>query len=249
MKAILGFVLLGVSLSASAEPVGDMLKMGAELEAKQRHAEAVEVYLKAESLRPQDAEILLRIAGQYSRQVVGESRSPENRQLAGKALEYSERAVKLDPTKAKAHLSLAIAYGKVAFLESPQLQIEMSRLIRDEAETAIRLDPRLDDAWYVLGRWNYELASLNPALKLVASAIYGKLPDASNERAAECFEKAMAIRPDRVTYHVELGRAYAALGQNAKALTELREGLSLPARDDEDRQSQDRARTALKALE
>jgi tetratricopeptide (TPR) repeat protein len=125
----------------------------------------------------------------------------------------------------------------------------MSRLIREEADTALRLDPGLDYAWHVLGRWNYELANFNAALKFLASAIYGKLPDASNERAAECFEKAVALQPDRVIHHVELGRTYAALGQKQAALAELKIGLSLPSREKDDNETKDRARKALVTLQ
>lgn len=241
-------VAVGVALSAQAQSPDDLLCAGDELDAKNRNQEAVEIYLKADALQPNDAEILRRIAKQYSLLVVSESRAPENRKLASKAVDYARRAVKSDPGNAIAHLSLAICYGKAAFLESARRRIEMAHLIREEAEAAICLDPRLDYAWHVLGRWNYELANFNAALRFLAAAIYGKLPDASNERAAECFEKAIAIQSDRVIHHVELGRTYAALGRKQEALTELKKGLGLPSREKDDNESKDRARKALMGL-
>ena len=242
-------VVLGVALTARAQSQVDLLEAGDALDAKHRNQEAVEIYLKADALQPNDAETLRRIAKQYSLLVVSESRSPENRELARKALDYAQRAVKSDPANADAHLSLAICCGKAAFLESARRRIEMAHLIREEAETAIRLDPRLHYAWHVLGRWNYELANFNAALRFLTAAIYGKFPAASNERAAECFENAVAIEPDRAIHHVELGRTYAALGQKRAALTELKKGLSLPSREKEDNESKDRARKALRALQ
>ena len=248
MRAILWLVALGVALNAQAQSAGDLLRAGDELDTKNRNQEAVDIYLKADALQPNDAEVLRRIAKQYPLLVVSESRAPENRKLASKAVDYARRAVKSDPGNAIAHLTLSICYGKAAFLESARRRIEMSRLIREEAETALRLDPGLDYAWHVLGRWNYELANFNAALRFLAGAIYGKLPDASNERAAECFEKAVAIQPDRVIHHVELGRTYAALGRNQESLVELKKGLSLPSREKDDNESKDRARKALLAL-
>jgi len=249
MRALLWFVTLGVVLNAQAQSPGDLVRAGDDLDAKNRNQEAVEIYLKADALQPNDAEILRRIAKQYSQQMVSESRSPENKELARKALDYAQRAVKSDLGNANARLSLAICYGKAAFFESARRRIEMSRLIREEAETSLRLDPSLDYAWHVLGRWNYELANVNSALRFLAAAICGKLPDASNERAAECFEKAVAIQPGRVIHHVELGRTYAALGQKKAAIAELKKGLSLPSREKEDNESKDRARKALMALQ
>lgn len=240
---------LGEASAAPAGSADDLVRAGDELDAKFQNREAAMVFLQADALQPGDAEILRRIAKQYSQQMVGESRSPENRELARKALDYAQRAVKCDPANANARLSLAICYGKAAFLEGARRRVEMSRLIREEAEAAIRLDPRLDYGWHVLGRWNYELANFNAALRFLAETIYGKLPDASNERARECFEKAASLRPDRVIHHVELGRTYATLGKKSEALTELKKGLSLPAREKEDGESKERARKAIAALE
>ena len=248
-SAIARSLELAATTCARAQSAADLLRAGDALDAKHRNQEACEIYLKADMLQANDAEILRRIAKQYSQQVVSESRTPENRELARKALDYAGRAVKCDPDNANARLSLAICYGKAAFLESARRRIEMAGLIRKEAEAALRLDPGLDYAWHVLGRWNYELANFNAALRFLAETIYGKFPDASNERAAECFEKALAIRSDRVIHHVELGRAFAALGRKQEAIAELKKGLSLPSREKDDDESKDRARKALAALQ
>jgi tetratricopeptide (TPR) repeat protein len=249
MRLLVLLLALGFALSAQAQSAGDLVRAGDALDAKHRNQEAVAIYLKAAAIQPDDAEILRRIAKQYSQQVVSESRSPENRELARKAVDYAQRAVKCDPGNSNARLSLAICYGKAAFLESARRRIEMSRLIHDEAEAALRLDPKSDYAWHVLGRWNYELANFNAALRFLAETIYGKFPDASNERARECFEKAVAIEPGRVIHHVELGRTYAALGRKQEALAELNKGLGLPSREKDDNESKDRARKAIAALQ
>ena len=248
-RLLISLAVIGATLAAHAQSAGELLRSGDALDAKHRNQEALVVYLQADALQPDDAEILRKIAKQYSQQVVSESRSPENKELARKALDFALRAVKCDPDNANARLSLAICYGKAAFLEGARRRIEMSRMIRDEAEAALRLDPGSDYAWHVLGRWNYELANFNAALRFLAETVYGKLPDASNERAAECFEKAVAIQPGRVIHHVELGRTYAALGRKQEARAELSKGLALPSREKDDNESKDRARKALAALQ
>lgn len=248
-RLLIWLAALGVALTAQAQSTGELLRSGDALDAKHRNQEALVIYLKADALQPDDAEILRRIAKQYSEQVVSESRSPENKELARKALDYAKRAVKCNPDNADARLALAICYGKAAFLESARRRIEMSRLIRDEAEAALRLDPRSDYAWHVLGRWNYELANFNAALRFLAETVYGKLPDASNERAGECFEKAVAIQPGRVIHHVELGRTYAVLGRKQEARAELNKGLALPSREKDDSESKNRALKAIAELQ
>lgn len=247
-RAIGLLIALLLPLEARAQTVDELIKQGDEFDAKNQNAAALPIYLQADAAKPNDAEILRRVAKEYSQQMVGESRTSENRALGDKALAYAQRAKAADPNNADARLCLAICYGKVAFLESATTRVEYSRFIKDEAEAAVRLDPSLDYGWHVLGRWNYELANFNAALRFLAQTIYGKFPAASNERAVECFERAIAINPQRVIHHVELGRTYAAMGRKEEARAELKKGLSLPSREKDDDQSKDRARLALAAL-
>lgn len=166
----------------------------------------------------------------------------EKRQLGEKALDAAQRAVTANPNNTQTHLSLAIVYGRIALDEPARRKVEMSRLIRQEAETAAHLDPKNDYAWHVLGRWNYELANFNPFLKALAQAIYGKLPDASNEKAVEYFSKSIALQPRRVAHHLELGRAYLALGEKQKARAQFNKGLSVPSTEKDDDDNKQRAR-------
>lgn len=238
-----------LALPARAESVADLLRRADALDAQNQNAAALPLYLRANELRPHDAEVLRLIARQYLQQLVGESASQKNKELAGHAVDYAKWATAADPRNADARLCLAICYGKAALLAPPRQRMESSRLIRDEAEAAVRLDPTLDDGWHVLGRWNYELANLNPALRFIAQAIYGRFPDASNERAAECFEKAIALQPRRVIHHGELGRTYTALGRKDEARAELKRSLDLPSRDKDDDECKARARQALAGLD
>ncbi len=245
---VLALLFLLLAAGARAEFPAALVRQGDALDEKNRNIEALGVYLQADAAQPNDAEILRRIAKQYSQQMTGESATPQNRELGRKALDYAKRAKAADANNGAARLALAIVYGKVAFLEPARTKIAYSRLIQQEAEAAIALDPSQDYAWHVLGRWNYELANFNAALRFLAQAVYGKFPDASNERAAECFRKAIAIQPARVVHHVELGRTYAALGRKEEARAELKKGLSLPSREKDDEESKARGRKALAAL-
>jgi tetratricopeptide (TPR) repeat protein len=85
-------------------------------------------------------------------------------------------------------------------------------------------------------------------LKTIAQAIYGKLPDASNEKAINCFKKAITLQPGRAIHHLELGRAYLALGEKQKAREEFNTGLALPSTDKDDDDNKGRARATLEKL-
>jgi predicted Zn-dependent protease len=179
------------------------------------------------------------------------SQSPadeERKALQKKALAEAQKAVAADPQSSAARLALAVAYGRVAKDEAPKRQIELSKLIKEEAEEAVRLDPRNDVAWHVLARWNFEMASVNPFLRGLAQVIYGKFPDASTARAEECFRKAIAAGPPRVMHHVEYGLMLVELNRKNDARKQLEIGLSLPAKDQEDEETQQRASQALDRL-
>ncbi len=247
MKAF-AFLFL-VVLTCRAEGIEELVAAGDALDKKNRNAEAVSFYLKADAQKPNDAEILWRVSKQYSQLMVDAKSSSERKRLGQLALAAAQKAVAADPANSQAHLSLAIAYGRIALNEPPRRKIEMSKLVRQEAEAAARLDPKNDYAWHVLGRWNYEIANFNPLLKALAQAIYGQLPNASNEKAIEYFSRAIALQPRRVAHHLELARAYLALGDKEKARDEINKGISLPSVEKEDEENKARARATLKQLQ
>ena len=147
-----------------------------------------------------------------------------------------------------AQLGLAICYGRVAPFLDNKTKIAYSKLVKEHAEKAVKLDPSLDYGYHVLGAWNYELAGLNPILRAIAKLIYGEVPAASYEDAVKNFKKAIELAPQRVAHHIELGRTYAALGQTELARAELNKGLALPSREKDDPGTKERGRDALKKL-
>ena len=247
MKVLASFLICVSTLCAQG--VDEVLTEGDALDEKNRNSEALSVYLKADAQEPNDARVLRRVSKQYSQLMLDAKSAGEKRQLGEKALDAAQRAVTANPNDSQAHLALAVAYGRIALDQPARRKVETSRLVRQEAETAARLDPKNDYAWHVLGRWNYELANFNPILKALARAIYGNLPDASNEKAVECFNKAIALQPRRASHHLELGRAYLALGDKQKARDEFNEGLSLPSAEKDDENNKQRARAALNQLQ
>jgi len=247
MRRLLVFLIPALMGAVQAGSVDDLIKKGDALDTKNQNAGALAVYLEADKLQPGDAEILRRIAKQYAQQMA--DAGTEVHELGDKALDYAKRAVKADPGNAQAHLSLAIVYGKVSCLKPAKQRMQDSKLIRDEAQRAVDLDPRNDLAWHVLGRWNYEVANLSAPVKFFAETLYGKLPDASNEKALECLEKAVALNPDRLLNQAELGRALAAAGRKDEARAVLEKALRMPSREKDDDETKERARKALDALD
>jgi Flp pilus assembly protein TadD len=162
-----------------------------------------------------------------------------------RSLDEAKQAVALAPDNPKAHLALAVAYGRLTDFVDNRTRVEYSRCVKTEADKTLALDPREDFAWHVLGRWNYAVATLNPVLKLIARFVYGGMPDASLEEAVRDYQKAIELAPQRVIHHHELARAYVALGQLDDARKEWQTELTLKPEDNEGIDDQTEARGEL----
>lgn len=239
-----GVVILGAGL-ALAEGVDAVLEKARAAEARFDARGALELYLAAEKLRPDDPVILQKIAQQLSDLSLVVASDAEKKAQAEKALAYAKRAVALAPDNAVNVLSLAICYGKMGVFSDTRTKIEYSRLVREKALEALALDPNYDWAHHVLGRWHYEVAGLGATTRFFVRVIYGGLPEASKEEAVRRLETAVKLAPKRVPHHLELGFAYAALGRKAEARASFERGLALPSTELYDESAKERAREAL----
>jgi tetratricopeptide (TPR) repeat protein len=236
-----------MTLSASAQSdIPALVAEGDAFDARLDNAHALQVYLEAEKLGARDAEILYRIARQYALSMNDTTSEDMKRDLAETALAYAKRAVSADPKNANAQLSAAICYGRLVSFVDTKTKVEYSRLIKEHADIALKLNPNDSYAWHVLGVWNYELAKMGALTRGFVRMVYGSMPSASNEEAARLLQKAVSLAPDRVSHHVELGRVYLALGMKEQARTELQRGLALPDREKDDPESKRRATEALR---
>jgi len=238
----------GPAAAFASTDIAELVKQGDAFDAKLDTSRALEMYQKAEKLGANDAETLRRIARQYALSMNDVPSQDAQLKLGEQALAYARRAIAADPRNAKAQLSVAICYGRLVSHVGSRTKVEYSRLIKQYADEALRLDPADSYAWHVLGAWNYELAKMGPVLRTVVKVVYGGIPPASNEEARRLFRKAVELAPLRVSHHVELGRAYLALGEKAAARAELQQALRLPNQEKDDPESKRRATEALAQL-
>ena len=249
--AAVPFVLAALSFvpSAPAQSVADLVARGDALDASQETAKALTLYLEAEKVNPNDPDLLIKIATQYGESMVDAANEAAEKAAGDKALAYALRAVQLDPDLSDAHLAVAICYGRLLDFMPAREKVEYSRKVKVHTEKAIELDPGSDYAWHMLGRWHRAVANTNPFLKGFVKVVYGGLPSASVDEAAESLEKATQLRPDRVSHHVELGLTYLDLGRTADAEKAIKRGLSLPSEERDDPDTKARGRQALSELE
>jgi tetratricopeptide (TPR) repeat protein len=210
--------------------------------------EALAFYLPAEKLEPNNVRLLVRIAREYRHLMSDATKVSEKRELGNTALDYALRAVALAPEDPETQLALAISYGKVLPMQETKQQIATSRLIKSAADKVIALDPNNDLAWQVLGRWYLALADVGAVKRALAQVAYGKLPQAKYEDAVRCFERAIALNPNRLMHCIELGRTYAQMGRDADARKFITKGLAMPDTEKDDPETKKLGRQILKKL-
>lgn len=241
--------VLLIALLAVTPVLADDLKLTelivqADTEEREHHPRAALPPLdEAEKLAPENPGILLRLSRIYM-ELADQAHALENAQ---RCLEYAQRALQKDPECAKAHLGVAVGYGKLTDFVNSKTKIEYSKVVRDEAEKSIQLDPTDDYAWYLLGRWNYEVTNVSPMLKVIAKLVYGGIPSASHEEAVRYYKKAIELAPQRLMHHSGLARAYAALGKTDLAAREWRIVLTLPPSSREEEEDHAEAEKFLKS--
>lgn len=210
------------------------MKQGDVHDVKLEAEEALQCYLVIEKEQPENPDVLVRIARQYRHLMADAESTDEKVKLGTMALKYGKRAASVGPKNSDAQLSCAISYGKMLPLQPKKEQVAASKMIKDGAEKAIKLNSKNDLAWNILGRWHRNVAGMGTITRALAAMIYEKLPEGTNEQAVNCLERAIRINPNRVMHYIELGKVYAQMGREEEAKRYLQKGLAMPSREKDD---------------
>jgi tetratricopeptide (TPR) repeat protein len=152
--------------------------------------------------------------------------APRDSQLTifEKARDAELSALALNDASADAHFQLARAVGKIALFKGIFNSIGLAKQVKREADRALALDSLHDGAWHILGRWNREVGK-KP--KFFRSPL--GLGDANKEDAVSFMEKAIAINPELIHHHLEMGITYQEYDRDSDARREFEKCLSLTA--------------------
>jgi tetratricopeptide (TPR) repeat protein len=237
-----------VNFELRAAPAHELIAMGDTFYAKLQATEALKYYLPAEKLEPNNARLLAHISREYRHLMIDATTAQEKLSLGNTAVNYARRAVAINPNDPEAQLAVAISYGKMQPLETNRQKFDAVRIIKDAVDKAIKLDPHNDLSWHVLGRWHEGLAEVNPVMRAMAQVAFGKLPDSTHEEAAACFQRAIALNPNRLMHYIELGSVYAQMGRTDDARRSISTGLSMPNTEKDDPEVKRQGREVLAKL-
>lgn len=209
---------------------------------------ALKIFGEAEVLESNNAVNLCVLARSYCDLMYLTNSTPAEKDLLDRALACAVQAVKAAPNNSTAHACVAVCCAKACAFAGIKNKLAYSRRFKREAEESIKLDPRQDIAYYLLGRWNYEIANVGLLSRAFVKVVYGGLPPASNEDAINNFQKAIALVPNRIIHHAGLAMVYETTGQTKLKIAELEKCRDLKPLDREDANAQREAERKLASL-
>jgi tetratricopeptide (TPR) repeat protein len=211
-----------------SQDVSQLLKEAQQQESLFHENEAFLKYAEVVKKDPKNLFALWKCSELCSRIGARQSDKEKMRPYFYAARNYASSALQTDPNSSDANCMMALALGRVSLVAGTKERVMLASEVKHYAEAAIRLDPNNFRAYHIMGRWNYEVSNLNIAEKSFARLFYGKLPSASLDDAIDDFEKSRKLNPGFILNYLELGRAYHRMGDDQKAVANLRLLLGLP---------------------
>ncbi len=212
------------------------------------YARAAAVYDSVLTTTTDSANVLWRLARVY---VCMADISPDEQKsdLYRQADSYAQRSIAADSTISEGHSWRAAALGNIAMFEGGKTKVQLTHVIKQELDRAISLDPNNDIAYSILGSFYLALGNVSWIERRLASIFLGSLPDGGYEEAEYVLKKAIAIAPNVVRHHFELGQVYMEMDRNREAVEEFRLAMSLPVQLGSDTRTQESARKLVEEIQ
>jgi tetratricopeptide (TPR) repeat protein len=168
-----------------------------------------------------------------AKQLLGDSLKQRRDSLYSVGRTWAGEAIRADSSVANAHFSLALVLGRLSRTRGGKERVRFGRIIYDETERTIQMDPRHDGAYHILGMWNAEVKRLSGFTRFAAKTFLGAgfMNRASWDSAVADMERAVQLNPQHVYHRLELAGVYLDVDQPAKAKEQLQAIAGLPDGD------------------
>ncbi|XP_034006435.1 LOW QUALITY PROTEIN: regulator of microtubule dynamics protein 3 [Trematomus bernacchii] len=181
-------------------------------------------------------EFLWRLARAYSDMYESTEDKQEKKTYAHQGREEAESALKKNGLNAECHKRFAVLTGLSSQHESMHSKLKSSHILKEHLDRALAL--RDDDpmCFYLLGRWCYEVTTLDWLEKKAAAALYQTPPTSTLHDALENFLKAEELSPGfSKTVRLYIAKCHKELGNISEAMnwTQLALKMTTNSNDDE----------------
>jgi len=244
--------LLVITGASVAQTVDSLIQEGDKFTEEFNNQKALDSYLKADKISPDNWQILWRISRAYVNIAVhmpATTGDEEDAQLAvyEKALGYVDRAVKLAKNKSIVYVRRAVVNGRIALFKGVFTVGGVVNQVRDDCEKAIKLNNgdtyTMALAHYILGRTHAKVSEKWAP----ARAILG-LGWADKDSALVQLKKAVDMYPNFRMFYLELGKIYLEDDDYDKAKYYLNKVIETPKKEQDDDQVLAEAKQLLNDL-
>jgi tetratricopeptide (TPR) repeat protein len=170
--------------------------------------------------------------------------SAGSHQLLVEGIKAVQTAVALDDQCADCHKYLAILYSEID-QGSRSTKIANAHLFKRHTELALGLAPDDYDLHHMMGRFCFEVSCTGWAMRGLAAATVGALPDATFLQSHDYFIAAAAYRPQWPLNLLWLGKALVKLNNKQEARMAWQRALELDGRSSDDQQAQQECRELM----
>lgn len=237
LSSILLLVIFGLSTSF-AQTLEELLKQGDQLVEEFQNQKALDTYLKADKLSPNNWDVLWRISRAHVD--LGEkmpdktdAQKDEQEKVYQKAFEYADKSVKQGSNQSITYVRRAIANGRIALFEGVFSAIGTVNDVKEDCEKAIQLGNGGNYvqalAHYVLGRGHLKVCEKAYLVRLPLGLGWG-----DTEEAVRLLETAVKLKPNFRMFLFELAKAYIEEDEYDKAKETLKKVEKAPIVDEDD---------------
>ncbi|KAL7388521.1 hypothetical protein ABVT39_015523 [Epinephelus coioides] len=201
-------------------------------------AEGFRLLLDSRAEYGDSREFLWRLARAYSDVYESTEDKQEKKTYAQQGREEAELALKKNGLNAECHKWFAVLTGLTSKHESMHSKLKSSHILKEHLDRAIAL--RDDDpmCFYLLGRWCYEVATLDWLEKKAAAALYQSPPTSTLHDALENFLKAEELSPGfSKVVRLYIAQCHKELGNISEATNWTELALKMPTNSNDDETS------------
>ena len=247
----LAFFLV-LTFSVHAQIVEKLIEEGDQYTEEFNNQKALDTYLKADKLYPNNWEILWRISRAYvdvGEHMPEKTDEQQDAQLVmyQKAFDYADKSVKLAPDKSITYVRRAIANGRIALFKGVFSVAGVVNSVKEDCEKAIKLNSGEN---YVIALGHYILARTHAKISekwAPARAVLG-LGWADNEIAITEFNKAINLFPNFRMFYLDLAKSYIREDEYQKARDVLKKVIDSPKKDEDDDQRVTEAKKLIEEI-
>jgi FimV-like protein len=233
---------------SSGRATGELIAAGDALVKEFSNEKALQKYLEALAVEPNNAEILWRISRAYvdigeHLPTATEAQKQAQLQHYEQAAEYARQAIRANPQHSMAYTRRAIAYGRIALFRGVWESLDLVKQVKADLEKALELDPANDVAHYVLARTHARVSERPRVFRWPLGLGWANLNEAIRH-----YETAIRLKPDFIMYRLDCARAYLEADTPDKARMHLAQIAALPTLDEDDDQFRMEAKALLEKL-